>query len=178
MIDMLIRQLKTVNITARQAWEDADVLIIKTPIAEFENQKIGGILVILIESTHSHQKKFSSKKLARLLWRHTYIPREASTNIKILKKKSTKNYSVGILLENGVYVLTTSAVINSSAYKCNSSTAYHWCLLSGPNLVMVWFKTPEMRLDTAKAFLEPIRTLLLLPLDDILQLQERLWFEM
>ncbi|CAG9833248.1 unnamed protein product [Diabrotica balteata] len=65
-IDMLIDKLKAVNITTKQARDDADVLIVETAIAESEHvgktSVIVGedidLLVILIGRAQSHQQEF------------------------------------------------------------------------------------------------------------------------
>lgn len=69
---MLAEKLKTVNITSKQATDDADVLIINTAIALSEQQNtvviIGediDLLVILIGRTQSHQQEIYFKKVGK-----------------------------------------------------------------------------------------------------------------
>ncbi|KAK9872193.1 hypothetical protein WA026_016247 [Henosepilachna vigintioctopunctata] len=68
-IYMLVEKLKTIDITTKQARDDADVLIIETAIALSEHQKTAVIigedidlLVILIGRTQSHQQEIFSSK--------------------------------------------------------------------------------------------------------------------
>lgn len=69
---MLIAKLQAVNITTKQARDDADVLIIETAIDESKLQKttvITGedidLLVILIGITLSHQQEIFFKKVGK-----------------------------------------------------------------------------------------------------------------
>ena len=72
LINMLIEKLQAVNITTKQARDDADVLIVETAIDESKRQKTAVIigedidlLVILIGRTISHQHEIFFKKVGK-----------------------------------------------------------------------------------------------------------------
>lgn len=72
LIALLIEKLKTVNITTKQARDDADVLIIETAIEESKHQRTAVIvgedidlLVILIGRTQSYDREIFFKKIGK-----------------------------------------------------------------------------------------------------------------